>query len=450
MDPTQFQADSTHSLGDTTRQDNRDNTNLKASTNDEDYAESQSEEGSSILTLGHSARSVTRTRQAGSNASLSKMTLSLARQQLVRMQDDKRRRAVARRQSNARKQRNTLNRIAESFAVRALPDATMLYRLGDSKPPLLVDSKLVLGDVADSRRIVEGSHAERVFRNYFLGTASRRAFSLMFWKSYLKHFQHPILLTERRTKAQAEAKKRKNAAKEADTQVDSEKERVARMKLIDDLENDKLAHKSEIKEIDELLAATYVTLLSSIKIETHKPVFYRYFGLALAEAIFQTLYFYCPGSRNLYNNKFKRELYQEVADTMTGMPMFPVSAAIMSAAVFGSVIIDEGDAPTRHPSEPLPAGHSTSPMHFPEPSIWIPAGKHTQISMKPNVTHMSPLVRKFLGKPRPKGDNLGPLPSKRSKPTTTRYRLPNAFKMIHLAEDKMMELRANYDFKMNN
>ena len=45
--------------------------------------------------------------------------------------------------------------------------------------------------------------------------------------------------------------------------------------------------------------------------------------------------------------------------------------------------------------------------------------------------------------------HLDPLPTKRSKPTTTRYRLPNAFKMIGKAEDRMMELRANYNFKMN-
>ena len=453
LDPSQFQPEGSASSpgggGGGGGQDNADDNDFFASADDDDYRESQSEGGSSSLAMGRTSHNGTRLKRTGSRTDLSNLTLSLARKQLVRMQDDKRRRAVARRQSNARKQRNTLNRLAESFAIRALPDPKMVYRLGKLKPPLVVDVKLILGYVADSMRIVEGTHAERVFRNYFLGAMARRAFSLTFWQAYLRCFQHPVMLAERRTKAQAEAKERKRAAQAADVQVDSEKERCARMQLVKDLEQDKLDQKADIEEMDELLAATYVGLLSSIKVETHKPVFHRYFGLALAEAIYQTFYFYCPGSRNLYDNKFKRVLYQKVADTMTGMPMYPVSAAIMSAAVFGDVIIDEGPVPVRNPPEPLPAGHATKPMRFPEPSIWIPAGKRTKAAAKPVVTHMSPLVRKFLGKPQLKGAHPGPLPGRRSKPTTTRYRLPNAFKMIHLAEDKMMELRANYDFKMN-
>lgn len=401
------------------------------------------------LSLTHNRNSRKDQKHASSAASL---TLSMARQQLVQMQKDKRRRIVARRNSRARKQRNTLSRIAESFAIRSVPDSQMLYRLGDSKPPLDIDAKLVLGYVADSMRTLEGSHAERIFRNYFLSMSSRRAFTLIFWQTYLRCFQHPILLTERRTKAQAQVNKRKAAAQAADIPVDSEKERSERVKLIKHLEQDKKIHEKEIEELDTLLAATYIQLLSSVKVETHKPIFYRYFALALAEAIYQTFYFYCPGSRNLYDNKFKRVLYQKVANTMSGMPMYPVSAAIMSAAVFGSVIIDEskdGKNVARFPSEPLPSGHSTVPRSFKEPSIWIPAGKTGKSSGNSKVTHVSPLVRKFLGKPLPKVGPSGPLPTKRSKPTTTRYRLPNAFKMIHLAEDKMRELRANYDFKIS-
>ena len=62
---------------------------------------------------------------------------------------------------------------------------------------------------------------------------------------------------------------------------------------------------------------------------------------------------------------------------MSGMPIRP-SVAILSAAVFGSVIVGEGrDYSEAAPvQEPLPAGHSTAPKRFPEPSIWIPAGKN--------------------------------------------------------------------------
>ncbi len=448
--------------------------------------------------------------------------LSLARQQLVRMQDEKRHRAVARRASSARALRNTLSRLAEGFAIRALPNPKLVYVPPSSRrsgggggggldssglgtPAFEVNSTLILGYVADSMRIVEGTHAERVFRNYFLSGVSKRAFALCLWSTYLRHFQHHSQRHERTQRATAKIARIRRAKKDRERRESTSNVAVAaaavalvaaggehdgspvsktagtavaggdegegedggggddvtaeRRKLLSDLEAMKVAQAAELADMSTLLATTYVSLLSSIKIETHKPVFYRYYSTALAEAIYQTLYFYCPGSRNLYHNQFKRTLYQQIAETMSGMPIYPVSVSIMSAALFGSVIVDDNDVggggkggkgggtggPERRPGEPLPAGHSTKPMRFPEPSIWIPPGKSRRGSSV--VTHMSPLVRKFLNKPR-RGKHLSPLPTKRTKPTTTRYRLPNAFKMIGLAEERMMELRANYNFKL--
>ena len=388
-----------------------------------DYEETISkEDGSSSLTRRGMGAS-TRSSAAGA--------LTVARQNLVRMQDDKRRRTTNRRTKKMRDQRNLLNKIAESFSIRALPNLSLEYKFGQM-PPTEIDSELILGYIADSMRIVEGSHSERVFRNYFTALISRRAFSLLFWQIYLIHFQN---------------KAKNNAPVEA-------KSAEMRQKLLKERDLDIVSQGKELKKLQELLAATYVQLLSSVKVETHKPVFYRYYSAGLSEAIYQTLYFYFPGSRNLYNNKFKRQLYIEVAETLSGMPIYPVSAAIMSASVFGHSIITDNDLTSKKKTSnqeensfggSLPAGYSTKPRRFHDPSIWIPTGKRAP-RLKGRATHVSPLVRHFLGKP---VGELLPLPTKRSKPTTTRYRLPNAFKMLGKAEDRMLELRANYNFKMN-
>ena len=355
--------------------------------------------------------------------------LSLARQNLVRMQDDQRSRVTQRRRNQMRKQRSLLNKIAESYAVRALPNQSLVYEFNKT-PPIELDSELILGYVADSMRIVEGSHSERVFRNYFTAGTSRRAFSLLFWKTYLIHFQN----------------KAKNNA-----QIDA-KDQDERRKKLSEREADIMSQNLVLQQMSEFLAATYVQVLSSVKVETHKPVFYRYYSTALSEAIYQALYFYFPGSRNIYNNTFKRKIMAEVAETMSGMRIEPVSASIMSASVFGHVIIDDNDNGKKKNEGGFGgaqmAGYSTKPRRFQEPSIWIPTGKRAP-RQAASATHMSPLVRHFLGQPVGRFGSLDPLPTKRTKPSTTRYRLPDAFKMIGKAEDRMMELRANYNFKVN-
>ena len=98
LDPTQFQPEgAASSLGVGAEQASGDDNDSMMSAGDEDYRESQSEGGSSSLAVGHTVRSGMR----GSRADVSNMTLSLARKQLVRMQDDKRRRAVARQGNRA-------------------------------------------------------------------------------------------------------------------------------------------------------------------------------------------------------------------------------------------------------------------------------------------------------------------------------------------------------------
>tara|TARA_B110000090_G_scaffold141805_1_gene155834 strand:+ start:2403 stop:4709 length:2307 start_codon:yes stop_codon:yes gene_type:complete len=400
--------------------------------NDSEYSETDSMDSrngntsSSVLKRGMGGNNSTKNSSAGA--------LTLARQQLVRMQDTKRRRIVEKRTHQMRKGKNQLNKVAERFAVRALPNLGLIYYLNKA-PPIELDSELIVGYVSDSMRIVEGSHAERVFRTYFTSIISRRCYTLTFWQMYLIYFQN---------------KAKNNAPIQASNATIRKQKLLAR-------EKDIVLQQKELKKLSERLAATYVQLLGSIKVDTHKPVFYRYYSTALSEAIYQTLYFYFPGSRNLYNNAFKTTLLIEVSKTLSGMPIYPVSAAIMSASVFGHVIIQEdnldlgGTKKKTHVQEPafggaLPAGHSTKSRRFDEPSIWIPTGKRPP-KMSARATHMSPLVRHFLKQPMV--GHLDPLPTKRSKPTTTRYRLPNAFKMIGKAEDRMMELRANYNFKMN-
>ena len=415
LDPTEFYPDEDGGRTDT----------ISGMEDSLDYDETISGEDSSSSLAKRGVGKSARSSAAGA--------LTLARQQLVSMQEDKRRRVNQRRTKKMRDQRNVLNKIAESFSIRALPNPALVYQFG-KVPPAELNSGLILGYIADSMRIVEGSHSERVFRNYFTNLISRRAFSLSFWQIYLIHFQN----------------KSKNTAP-----IEAKSAEV-RQQLLLQREADIVAQGKELENLSELLAATYVQLLTSVKVETHKPVFYRYYSTALSEAIYQTLYFYFPGSRNLYNNQFKRQLYTEVAGTLSGMPIYPVSAAIMSAAIFNHVIITNDDLSKKKNVNQnegsfggaLPAGYSTKPRRFHDPSIWIPTGKRAPRT-KGMATHISPLVRHFLGKPVGRHGNLEPLPTKRSKPSTTRYRLPDAFKMIGKAEDRMLELRANYNFKMN-
>jgi hypothetical protein len=423
LDPTEFLPDTDGMVGGESLQ------------GDLEYSETSSMDGNGAG--GGSPSLLKRGLGGGLKKSSTAGALTIARQQLVLMQNDKKRRITQKRTQKMREERKKLSKIAENYAIRALPNLSLMYQLGKT-PPIDIDSKLIVSYVADSMRIVEGSHSERVFRNYFTGAISRRCYSLTFWQIYLIYFQN----------------KAKNNAP-----IDAQNATIRKEKLLE-REKDIVLQKSELNKLSELLAAAYVQLLSSIKIDTHKPVFYRYYSTALSEAIYQTLYFYFPGSRNIYDNQFKRSLLMEVSKTLSGMPIYPVSAAIMSAAVFGHVIVKENDTSTAGAEKKkkdrkieaygnaLPAGHSTKPRRFQEPSIWIPASKRTP-KMSAQATHMSPLVRHFLNKPLGRHGNLEPLPTKRSKPTTTRYRLPNAFKMIGKVEDRMMELRANYNFKMN-
>ena len=82
------------------------------------------------------------------------------------------------------------------------------------------------------------------------------------------------------------------------------------------------------------VAAIYVKMLSLRSLESHKDFFFKYYPYLLANAVFCGFYYLCPGSRHLYTPAFKRILYKEVVQMLTGTTVSPSSVQVLRHQLF--------------------------------------------------------------------------------------------------------------------
>lgn len=100
------------------------------------------------------------------------------------------------------------------------------------------------------------------------------------------------------------------------------------------------------------VALLYVKLLSLEALETHRDFFFKYFPYVMANAIFYGFYYLCPGSRHLYTASFKKILFLQLAQILTGVDVSPLSVDVLRQQCFPEDTADEvleGDTDTLPP-----------------------------------------------------------------------------------------------------
>lgn len=89
------------------------------------------------------------------------------------------------------------------------------------------------------------------------------------------------------------------------------------------------------------VALLYVKLLSLEALQPHRDFFFKYFPYAMANAIFYGFYYLCPGSRHLYTTSFKKILFLQLAQILTGVDVCPLSVDVLRQQCFPEDSTDE-------------------------------------------------------------------------------------------------------------
>ena len=97
----------------------------------------------------------------------------------------------------------------------------------------------------------------------------------------------------------------------------------------------------EQEHLLECVSTIYVQILSLRALEAHKDFFFKYYPFVIANAIHGGFYYLCPGSRHLYSRPFRRILYLQCAQILTGVGVCPVSVQVQRAKLFPDEAADE-------------------------------------------------------------------------------------------------------------
>ncbi|KAJ8613361.1 hypothetical protein CTAYLR_002267 [Chrysophaeum taylorii] len=108
------------------------------------------------------------------------------------------------------------------------------------------------------------------------------------------------------------------------------------------------------------VATLYVKLLSLRALEAHRDFFFKYYPYVVANAIFAGFYYLCPGSRHLYTNAFKKILYLQLAQILTGLDVCPSSVQVLRHHCFPDDVADDDHDDDADSLPPLPMHTSTS------------------------------------------------------------------------------------------
>ena len=93
----------------------------------------------------------------------------------------------------------------------------------------------------------------------------------------------------------------------------------------------------------------------------------------MANAVYSAFYYLCPGSRHLYTKAFRRILYLQIAQLLTGLDVCPTTVQVLRAQLFPDEILeDEGDGEQSDGLPPLPHAQAEKPGS-PDPSLAAPS-----------------------------------------------------------------------------
>ena len=153
---------------------------------------------------------------------------------------------------------------------------------------------------------------------------------------------------------------------------------------------------SSVNEQEHLLrhvATLYVKMLSLRSLEAHRDFFFKYYPYVLANAIFWGFYYLCPGSRHLYTNGFKRILYLQLAQILTGMDVCPSSVQVLRQQVFPEETADdEGEEADSLPPLPMHSGNADKNLRNAASNIEVGPG-----SQEAKVLHPTASAPAILG-----------------------------------------------------
>ena len=98
------------------------------------------------------------------------------------------------------------------------------------------------------------------------------------------------------------------------------------------------------------VAVIYTGLLSLKSLESHKDFFFKHYPFILSQSIILGFRYLCPGNQSLFTSHFKRILYHEVTQILSGCNVCPVSVNVLRGKLFPEELLEQEE----DVEEPLP------------------------------------------------------------------------------------------------
>ncbi|OQR98364.1 hypothetical protein THRCLA_06735 [Thraustotheca clavata] len=166
--------------------------------------------------------------------------------------------------------------------------------LSASKPhgqeSIELNAKLLISHTIERMRIIQG---KKTFKKFALSELSCKQFEHLFWHVFYKIFQ-----------------KRK---KPNDSDVDN--------------------------DIMTAICSQYIKTLSFLR--SNKDLIFRIYPYAIASAICSGFHYLFPGSRHLYTNEFKSQVFVLICELLLGLNLCPISIQTMRKEYFPEDLFDD-------------------------------------------------------------------------------------------------------------
>ena len=84
-----------------------------------------------------------------------------------------------------------------------------------------------------------------------------------------------------------------------------------------------------------------LSLRSLDALEGRKNFFFKYYPFVLGNAVYTAFYYLVPGSRNLYTKEFRRIIYLQIAQLLTGIDVCPETVQVLREQLFPDEILED-------------------------------------------------------------------------------------------------------------
>ncbi|KAF0687827.1 Aste57867_20479 [Aphanomyces stellatus] len=223
---------------------------------------------------------------------------------------------------------------------------SVLSSTDSSKKSIELNAKLLISHTVEKMRIIQG---KKTFKRFALTELSCTQFEQIFWLVFSKIFQ-------------------KNSTNEQ--------------------------HK-----IMESICSQYVKMLSVLRL--NKDLIFRIYPYAIAGSVCSGFHYLFPGSRHLYVNDFKNQVFVIVCELLLGLKMCPISVQMMRKQYFPEDLLEDFAGKMKYIDNPneyaaqqgtvLKKSWSNTNLDMTQPSLRV-----HQVRTSFNAAQLSPLMKEYL------------------------------------------------------